>query len=580
MKSKNLTLCGLFTAFLMIFCVTACSDDKEEDVTVVFPEMQTIMGKASDSDFLDLSFNADADWTLTSNALWCYFVSQQAANRADASVSKQRTLSGKAGKQTVQIGISDEGQNSEKEDVATITIKMNGQEQVLAEVTRSTKERGLKLYRNIKADDGSESWEEIGEDDAIVAGYDKFITYKVTADFDFVASSLPEWLQVEGNAIIGKANEEVVFGIQAKEDDPKYYKDANNGEIVFSDEKTQAAVSTYKVIYHGMDADAIVIERNDLPEWNWEVSMDGKTFTNAGGMGSDSETITKTSPLKGWTIIARGDEYEIVFLEKTEQDGKPVFKSSLDADGDKVNWIKATKLENNGIEITVDPADKEREGYVLVFPKAVYDEIAKAPLDSLIKYNKDDEIDDLNYAYQQENILFAFTQKEPTQPGEVRIIKLAGADFNKPVTLGGKKEIEAAIEGFTEYLTSEYGVEEDKLFSVNAEDCQSVRIYVPFEIKAPEWQEGAEYDIKQIDAVSHNLSQGENTTQNIPEGAETGIQIKCPESDDSWDKDYTKAVDFAGATDITDPIVIVIKEDMGENGLVPKYVIVVLPSQE
>ena len=85
---------------------------------------------------------------------------------------------GKAGKQTVTIGISDEGQDYDNTTVASITISMNGQEAVLAEVTRNAAGRTFKLYKKVQAMNG---WKyrqkKVSKPDTMIS-----ITYKVVAN--------------------------------------------------------------------------------------------------------------------------------------------------------------------------------------------------------------------------------------------------------------------------------------------------------------------------------------------------------------------------------------------------------------
>lgn len=79
------------------------------------------------------------------------FITEETPAAKAAEGVKEYSISGKAGKQTVTIGISDEGQDYDNTTVASITISMNGQEAVLAEVTRNATGRTLKLYKKVKA---------------------------------------------------------------------------------------------------------------------------------------------------------------------------------------------------------------------------------------------------------------------------------------------------------------------------------------------------------------------------------------------------------------------------------------------
>ena len=71
MKKNKFTLGWFFISLLMAFAVTACDDEDDNVVTVTFPEKQTIGGAASETK--SLTFDAVADWTLTSSSTWCIY---------------------------------------------------------------------------------------------------------------------------------------------------------------------------------------------------------------------------------------------------------------------------------------------------------------------------------------------------------------------------------------------------------------------------------------------------------------------------------------------------------------------------
>ena len=81
MKKNKFTLGWFFISLLMAFAVTACDDEDDNVATVTFPEKQTIGGAASETK--SLTFDAVADWTLTSSSTWCYFITVTAQNGKD-----------------------------------------------------------------------------------------------------------------------------------------------------------------------------------------------------------------------------------------------------------------------------------------------------------------------------------------------------------------------------------------------------------------------------------------------------------------------------------------------------------------
>ena len=111
MKTLYMKSTYLFMVFAMIlgFTLTGCSDDNSGDpsTSAEFPELKEFTCNAGETK--DLSFTAGADWALSSNAGWCKFKNGEFT---------ESTISGKAGSQTVQVVITNDGQNFEKDDNA------------------------------------------------------------------------------------------------------------------------------------------------------------------------------------------------------------------------------------------------------------------------------------------------------------------------------------------------------------------------------------------------------------------------------------------------------------------------------
>lgn len=117
-------------AMMIMTAFTACSDDDNEgNKTVVFPELANISSAAGET--TELSFEASADWELSSNTGWCKFQNGEFL---------ESLIYGKAGKQTVTIMTSADGQNYNEDAVAEITLKMGNASQVIYKVTRAKRE--------------------------------------------------------------------------------------------------------------------------------------------------------------------------------------------------------------------------------------------------------------------------------------------------------------------------------------------------------------------------------------------------------------------------------------------------------
>lgn len=453
MKKNKFTLGWFFISLLMAFAVTACDDEDDNVATVTFPEKQTIGGAASETK--SLTFDAVADWTLTSSSTWCYFITEGTPAAKATEGVKEYSISGKAGKQTVTIGISDEGQDYDNTTVASITISMNGQEAVLAEVTRNAAGRTFKLYKKGAGDE----WVEVSEKEGIEAGYNDFITYKAVANFRFAATNRPEWLSIEGGSIVGSANQEVEFGIKVVENRPDFSKYVQAGNINFQDEEGKQ-VYTYAVNYKGMDPEKMNYEGPG--QWNWTVSMDGKTYSQtSSGISGSEETNNEYRKFVEYTITALNDEFEAIFVEEYQEYGMTMYRLSVYPEDNVVNWMHMTKYDNGKVRITVDESSEERTGYVFVFPKALYEKIAEDPFgdNGLFEMNQETFTQELKYAYTENYLLMNFVQKNTSSSSDVAPLAVTYVDM----MTGQRTEIELTkVE--EEGIISDYGT--DKIYSV------------------------------------------------------------------------------------------------------------------
>lgn len=63
----------------------------------------------------------------------------------------------------------------------------------------------------------------------------------------------------------------------------------------------------------------------------------------------------------------------------------------------------------------VNDSSEEREGYVLLLPQALYDEIKDELWENLIEMDMETYEQDIKYTYQQNNLLINFVQKEKSK---------------------------------------------------------------------------------------------------------------------------------------------------------------------
>lgn len=393
LKQKNLValmrkfcLEGCFTALFMALCISACSDD-DDTTKAVFPEKQTVNCVYGDTK--ELNFEASANWQLTSSATWCRFVNDG---------YEDYSLSGTAGKQTVTLKITDEAVAFDAPTVARLTMTIGVEKAIIADVVRDNKMRELKIYDM----EGNEIHE-------IEVGYDNYKPFQVKANFRFAATNRPEWLEIAGNAIVGTVNEMTKGEVKVM-DNPQYAKYVQNGTLTFADE--DGAMSyPFPLVYKGMDPKSIKIL--DSNPWNWEVSLDGKTFTQTSSAGaSASTTISTYNKFVPYTVQALNDEVVPVYIQKVEEYGTVKMKIGEE---DGVDWMRLEDEGQGNLRLKVDQSSEEREGYVLVLPKALYEEIKDELWENLIGMDMETNEQDIKYTYQQSNLLINFVQKEKKQ---------------------------------------------------------------------------------------------------------------------------------------------------------------------
>lgn len=417
MKKNKFTLGWLFMTLLMLCCVTtACNDDDETATAVSFPQKQKIGGEVGDTK--ELTFDAVADWQLASSATWCRFVTE---------TGEEFSLAGKAGSQTVTLKISAEGQDyGDNVSVATLSLFMGGQEAVIAEVVRNAKAYQLKVYKKVKkGDSDAEELVELGKDEPMVAGYDSYLSYVVKANFRFAATDRPEWLIIEGNSVVGAPNVDALVNLQVPASSV-YAKKQQNGTLSFQDEAGKAFYS-FPVSYAGMAKEAIRIAGPSNDPWNWEVALDGQTFSKTSISGAESTETTSTfRKFVEYNVTAFNDEYEALFVEKVEQfPGYFTFLTNLDepvSEEQPASWMHMEKKGNGVTRITVDASDKEREGYIFIFPKVLYDKVAIDPWSEelgFLSVERDFMTGEVSlaigYQFEQNNLAMNVLQKEKMQ---------------------------------------------------------------------------------------------------------------------------------------------------------------------
>lgn len=368
----------VLVALVSVTLFTACSSD-DDAVNPVFPQVQTIAGAAGD--VKEFSFDANQNWSLSSNQIWCKISKVEAQNEnqeeAKAAVKPGFVLNGAAGKQTIQVTITDDDASKDL-SVAQLNLKMGGQEVTIAEIQRSAEGYDLKVYDEL-GNDITETGITVGYKN--VAGqpiYNKFI---VKSTYRFAVTNTPAWVELEGGFLVGTPNNEVVGGAAFKEGQglsAKYViAKEDNYTITFASEDGKAAV-TVPVIYNGMTTHTMDITYPTSSQWAvWNVSMDGKVFTqNGSSLNSDATNVFTFHNFVPFQLNTLNDDYQLVVFENKKEG---LFE---DESG-------AVKLhgEKGDVKLTVDALNSgSREFLIYALPQSVCDTLENG-LDDMLENN-------------------------------------------------------------------------------------------------------------------------------------------------------------------------------------------------
>ena len=366
----------VLVALVSVTLFTACSSD-DDAVNPVFPQVQTIAGAAGD--VKEFSFDANQNWSLSSNQIWCKISKVEAQNEnqeeAKAAVKPGFVLNGAAGKQTIQVTITDDDASKDL-SVAQLNLKMGGQEVTIAEIQRSAEGYDLKVYDAL-GNDITETGIIVGYKN--VAGQPIYNKFTVKSTYRFAVTNTPAWVELEGGFLVGTPNNEVVGGAAFKEGqglNAKYAiaKEANY-TITFASEDGKAAV-TVPVIYNGMTTHTMDITYPTSSQWAvWNVSMDGKVFTqNGSSLNGDATNAFTFHNFVPFQLNTLNDDYQLVVFDKKE-------------DGLREETSGAVKLqgEKGDVKLTIDALSSgSREFLVYALPQRVFESLENG-LDGMLE---------------------------------------------------------------------------------------------------------------------------------------------------------------------------------------------------
>ena len=344
----------VLVALVSVTLFTACSSD-DDAVNPVFPQVQTIAGEAGAE--LDFTFDANESWSLSSDKIWCKLVQGE---KADAFV-----INGTAGKQTIKVKITADDASKDM-SVAQLFLNMGGQKVAIAEVKRSAAGYKLQVF-DAAGNDITETGITVGYKDlAAQPVYNKFT---VKSNYRFAVTNTPAWVDLEGGFMVGTPNKDAVGGVSFKENQgvsAKYAIKDGNYTITFTSEDGKAA-KTVPVIFEGMPEDMMEITHPNekyASIWNvWNVSLDGKVFTQNGSSLNGGETNNFTfHNFVPFTLKTLDDAYQLVVFEKTKY-------------GLLEDQTGAVKLqgEKGNVKLTIEPLSSGSCTFVVyALPQAKY----------------------------------------------------------------------------------------------------------------------------------------------------------------------------------------------------------------
>ncbi len=411
-------------ALVSVTLFTACSSD-DDAVTPVFPQVETFAGEAGAE--LDFTFDANESWSLSSDKIWCKLVQGE---KTDAFV-----LNGTAGKQTIKIKITDDDASKDM-SVAQLFLNMGGQKVAIAEVKRSAAGYDLKVY-DAAGNDITET--------GITVGYNVYNKFTVKSNFRFAVTNTPAWVDLEGGFLVGTPNKEVVGGVSFKENQGVSAKYAiakdGNYTITFTSEDGKAA-TTIPVIYNGMTTSTMDVTYPTSSQWAvWNVSLDGKVFTQNGSSLNGGETNDFTFyNFVPFTLKTLGDAYQLVVFKKEE--------NGLFEDG-----TGAVKLqgEKGDVKLTVAPLGSgSREFLVYALPQSVFESLENG-LDGMLE----EDFMTVKSDYDRYFLMDVVQKEEKKGDSEVTAPIVTSMGMNVDCALTTNEEFKNYAEGIFSYTGKE-----------------------------------------------------------------------------------------------------------------------------
>lgn len=335
-----------------VAAMMSCSKENEKEKEPQFPAVQEVEIAAGESK--ELTFTAEADWKLTiDKTTWCMF---------DDKGVETAQVAGETGEVTVKVKIGDAGLGFEAE-VAKIDMTMGEKTQTVFQITRSPKERVVKLY--VSKDWGSTYNKadklELTSDEW---GSTSYLAFGIVANYEWKLAELPEELKMQVDyadvdSFSGKADSVDFKAAQLiiKEDKIPY---EFSKKIKITDMEGNNPVE-FPVTYAGLAEDVVMLDPSNLVG-QWSAGMN---FTDDGFFVQKTDpwtpgTVT-TEKSSSVSVKAKNMQYSVYVVEV--KDGTPAQVTSG-------SWLKINDDKKGKLVFSVDnnTATADRVAYAFVLP--------------------------------------------------------------------------------------------------------------------------------------------------------------------------------------------------------------------
>lgn len=332
----------LVSAIALSSSCSSKSDDQKTD-TPSFPEEQTLNVQAGNQQVY--SFHANMNWKLSTSTPWCKIIDNG---------MEVYDISGTTGNQNVTILVTDDGQGF-SEDEAELKLTMGGTSKTVAKIRRAAKEYEVHLL--------DVNGNELNE---LAITHSTYTVFYVTTNFEYATTS-DDKIDFQ-DAVAGEAGKKLVTGAMIKDDYlTRPITKNDNVQLTFYNTNGDKIVS-YPITYEGIDNTFVKVKDND--SYQWQLSLDGKTFRNGLGKYDLSGNIQSGSYEEKkdqltYSVLVLNDKYKYMFIQ-VDGKGKVSRPSS--------EWIHTTQDTTNPIQsvVTADASTSYRTGCILVFPEAAY----------------------------------------------------------------------------------------------------------------------------------------------------------------------------------------------------------------